>query len=103
MANTAENISIQAVRNLLGDHPEDVISPIKNASDALIWIEEILITIKKEALNEHNGYRIKHLAEAGAYIAGDMGNYAGHMHEIYLDRLQSASIVNCEKEQKNGI
>ena len=72
MANTdSSNITpaVKTCQDLFGEHPEDVISPIKSASDAFDWLEELFNTIKTEALNERNGYRIKHLAEMGAYLA----------------------------------
>lgn len=92
----AKNPSVETCRNLFGENPEDVISPIKSAADTLTWLEEIFITIKNEALNERNGYRIKHLAEVGAYLALDMSNYAGCQHEAMIDRLRNAGVVSAE-------
>ena len=88
--------SVETCRSLFGEHPEDVISPIKSAADALSWLEELFHTIEREALNERNGYRIKHLAEMGAYLALDMGNYAGCQHETMIDRLRNAGVVSTE-------
>lgn len=88
--------SVEACRSLFGEHPEDLISPIHSAADALSWLEEILNTIAREALDGRNGYRIKHLAEAGAYLALDMGNYAGHFHETVIARLRDAGVVPTE-------
>lgn len=92
----AKNPSVETCRSLFGEHPEDVISPIKSAADALSWLEELFHTIEREALNERNGYRIKHLAEMGAYLALDMGNYAGCQHETMIDRLRNAGVVSTE-------
>lgn len=92
----AKNPSAEACRSLFGAHHEDVISPIKSAADALSWLEELFHTIEREALNERNGYRIKHLAEMGAYLALDMGNYAGCQHETLIDRLRSAGVIPAE-------
>lgn len=86
-------VPVAIVKDLFGDYPEDVISPIKSVADALSWLEEIFTTIKNEALEGRNGYRIKQLAEAGAYLAADMGNYACSKHESYLERLQSAGFA----------
>jgi hypothetical protein len=93
MANNAKNPSVEIVKEMFGDHPEDVISSIKCAADTLGWLEEIFITIKNEALVERNGYRIKQLAEAGAYLALDVSNYAGYQHETYTKRLQAAGVA----------
>lgn len=83
----------EAVRTVFDDMPEDVISPIKSAADALGWIEEILITIQREVDDPRNRIRVRQLAEAAAYLASDVGNYAGHMHETYLGRLQAAGLA----------
>lgn len=85
-----------ACRSLFGEHPEDVISPIKSAADALGWLEELFNTIKREALNERSGFRIKHLAEAGAYLAADIGNFADCQHETMIERLRTAGVVPAE-------
>ncbi len=82
--------AVESCRALFGDHPEDVISPINAAAETLIQLEEIFKTISKEALQERNGYRIKRLADAGAYIALDMGNYADCRHEDMTSRLRTA-------------
>lgn len=82
--------SIKAVRSLFGAHPEEVISPIKSAADALLWVEEILRTISREAMDERNGCRIKNLADAGAHLASDVGNFAGHAHETMIEHLSTA-------------
>lgn len=86
--------SVEAVKALFGDHPEDVISPIKSAAETLAQLQEIFATIKKEALIENNGHRLKLLAEAGAYLSVDMCNYAGTQHDEYLSRLIDAGIVS---------
>lgn len=75
--------AVEACLQLFGARPEDVLIPIKSAADALSWLEEIFNTIKAEALNG-SGVRIKQLAEAGAYIAMDIGNFAGCKHEEFI-------------------
>lgn len=89
MSNNTENPSFEIAKQIFGDYPEDVISPIKSASDALSWLEQLFKTIEKEALDERGGFRIKELAAMGAYLAFDMSNYAGCMHETYTERLKS--------------
>lgn len=79
--------------DLFGEHPEDVISATKCAADALGWLEVIFTTIKNEALTERNGHRIRQLAEAGAYLAADISNYAGCQHETLTARLRTAGVV----------
>ena len=93
---TQPTTDVEACRHLFGEHPENVISPIKSAADALSWLEELFKTIEREALNERNGYRIKHLAEAGAYLAFDIANFAGCQHETMIERLRTAGVVAAE-------
>jgi len=90
---------ILIVRNLFGEHPEDVISPINSAATALSWVEEILRTIQQEAkAGRANGLRVERLAEAGAYLAQDMGNYAGHAYETMINRLCAAGVDTSKGE-----
>jgi hypothetical protein len=96
MKNTTRKPGVEACRNLFGEHPEDVISPINSAAEALSWLEELFLTIAREALVERNGCRIKYLAEMGAYLASDIGNYAGCRHETMIDRLRNAGVVPAE-------
>lgn len=89
---------IEVCRNLFGEHPEDVISPINCASDTLLQLVEIFNTISSEALKERNGYRIKYLAEAGSHLAHDMGNYTDCVYGTMIDRLREAGVVSSEAE-----
>lgn len=102
MAETTARASApsETVNDLFGAMPEDVISPIKSAADALGWIEEILITIQREVDDPRNRIRVRLLAEAAAYLASDVGNYAGHMYETYLGRLQVAGLAPVAEEVK---
>lgn len=89
-----KNPSVETVKALFGDHPEDVISPIKSAADALDWLKEIFQTIAVDAFDPNAHYRIERLAKAGAHLAVDIGEYAGRSHEDYLDRLIAAGVVH---------
>lgn len=91
-----ESALIDACKNAFGDHPEDIISLIKSTADTLSWLEELFKTIEREALNERNGYRIKHLAEMGAYLAFDIANFAGSEYEKMHDALVDAGIIGAE-------
>lgn len=77
-----------------GLHPEDVIAPTKAAADMCHWLDEIFKTIRAEA--ESNGpvshFRIKHLANAGAYLAFDYSNYLGCQHEDMAAKLAEVGI-----------
>lgn len=97
MNTQTKNPSIETIRRLFGESPEDVISPINCASDALLQLVEIFNTIRDEALNERNGYRIKYLAAAGSYIAHDMSNYTDCVYESMINRLREAGIVSAEE------
>lgn len=91
---TTASRQCEAVEALFGDHPEDVISPIKSAAEAFGWIEEILLTIVRDTDGSgRSTLRIKRLADAGAYLACEFSNYTGCEHERLLGRLQAAGVV----------
>lgn len=96
MTKHTRSTDVEACRSLFGEHPEDVIAPINSASDTLYWLEEIFKTISRDALDASAGYRIKHLAEAGAYLAFDIANFAGCQHETMIERLRTAGVVAAE-------
>lgn len=89
--NGAVSANIEMCKALLGKHPDDVLMPMKAASDTLSWLEELFKTIAADALDAREGYRIKHLAEAGAYIACDFANFVGAEHESMRDHLRDAN------------
>ncbi len=75
-------------------HPEDVISPARCGAEAFHWLDEIFKTIRDEARNNALGctHRIKHLADAGAYLAFDYANYCGSQYEGMARHLSNAGI-----------
>ncbi len=79
---------ITAVKEAFGQHPEDVLGPAKMAAEGLSWLNEILVSIRREAEGENCAPRIVKLAAAGAYLAVDLENYCGSEHESMLQRLQ---------------
>lgn len=87
---------IDACRSSFGNHPEDVIAPINSAAETLMQLSEIFKTISNEALCECNGYRIKRLAEAGAYLAVEIGNFADCEHESMRNALVAAGVLSAE-------
>ena len=93
MTNRTQTPNEAACHRLFGEHPEDVINPMKSAADALCWIDEIFKTIQNEALDGRNGHRIRHLAEAGAYIAADMSNFTSCQHETMINRLRAVDVA----------
>lgn len=80
-------------KEMFGEMPEDVISPINSASDALFWLDAIFTAIKKEAEGGCNLIQIRLLAEAGAYLAMDYGNFAGCQHETMLRSLKAQGLA----------
>lgn len=92
MSKTAAQAGIDACRTLFDHHPEDVIAPLGYAGDALGWLEELFRIIADDALTPNRGWRIKKLAELGAYVASESSNFAGHMHETFTEHLQAAGI-----------
>lgn len=85
-------LSKEICKRVFNQLPEDVISPTKSAADALFWLDAIFHSIKDLAEGSRNSFRIQQLAEAGAYIAFDIGNYAGVRHEEMTCSLQAAGL-----------
>lgn len=92
MSQTTAQAGIDACRHLFDHHPEDVIAPLGYASEALGWLEELFRIIAADATNPSKAFRIKALAEMGAYVASESSNFAGHMHETFTEHLQAAGI-----------
>ena len=63
---------IAASKEAFGQHPEDVLSPAKLAAEGFGWLDEILVSIQREAEGGNIALRIVKLAAAGAYIAADL-------------------------------
>lgn len=82
--------AIEVSRAVFGEHPDDVISPLNTASEALFWLEELFGVIQEEAdKNEPRLYRIKRLADMGKYLAFDMGNYVDGRHGDFRDAIHA--------------
>lgn len=96
---TAAKSLVVASRDAFGLHPEDVISPISSASEVCDWLEEIFVSISREAEGKGCTTRIKRLAAAGAYLASDMGNYYDYQHEQMFASLKAVGIVAAEVAQ----
>lgn len=93
---TAAPTLVDACRSAFGAHPEDILSPINSAAETLIQLYEIFKTISNEALDANSGYRIKALADAGAYLAYDIGEFAGCEFERLRGSLVSSGVLNAE-------
>ncbi len=89
---------IAACNDAFGVHPEDVIATINSTAETLCQLHEIFKTISNDALDDRKAYRIKALADAGAYLAFDIGNIAGCEQEKMLEKLKAAGIVRSEQE-----
>lgn len=86
MAN-ANTSPAEICKALFGEYPEDVITPIKSASEVFGWVEELFTIIARES---NDGGRVKRMAEMGAYLAADWGNAACCQHETLADNLRAA-------------
>lgn len=87
---------IQALKAVFGNHPADVLSPMRNGVDVLGWLEVLFTVIKKETVDGCNILRIYKLAEMGAYVASDTSNSLDCMREDYQDKLEAAGVI-CEE------
>lgn len=104
----------EVCKKLFGEYPEDVTNPIKFAADGLMWLHEIFSSIASEAAKGESGNirytRIKRLAEAGEYLALDIGNCTKQHHNsmfrsmveqgIDCDLLQTAQDALYKKDQE---
>lgn len=85
----------EASCQLFGEHPEDVISPIDSAAEALGWLEEIFNVIKQKAEYDQSSLsQVKRLADAGAYIANNIGGYVEARYRDMSDRIEMATSTN---------
>ena len=84
---------VTTIKEAFGQPPEDVLSPAKMAAEGFGWLNEIRVSIRREAEGENFSPRIVKLASAGAYIALDLENYCGSEHKHMLRKLQEAGIL----------
>ena len=93
-ASEAVQIARSIIKHAYGEHPQDVISPIKDTADALFWLDELLAMILELSASDtpRHRTRIKVLAEVGRHVAGDMSNYADSIHERLSNRLEQSGI-----------
>lgn len=95
MATKNFTLLTEASCQLFGEHPEDVISPIDSAAEALGWLEEIFSVIKQRAeAGQATLSQVKRLADAGAYIANNMGGYVESRYRDMSERLEIANSTN---------
>ena len=95
MASESVATAHQAVRDALGEWPEDVISQLESASNALFWIEAILrIASKQENQGPHTD--AARMVEAARYIANDFANLADCERETMCDHLREFDATTME-------
>ncbi|TMQ74383.1 hypothetical protein [Candidatus Accumulibacter phosphatis] len=84
---------VTAIKEAFGQLPKDVLGPAKMAAEGFGWLNEILVSIRREAEGENFAPRIVKLAAAGAYLASDLENYCGSESESMLRKLQEVGIL----------
>ncbi len=85
--NAADLIAAQPEKTF-DKRPEDAIRPIDSASDLCGWLDEIFISIRREAEGKNCRLRIGKLAAAGAYLTEDVGNYFDCRHGNMFGKLR---------------
>jgi hypothetical protein len=90
---------ITSIKEAFGQHPEDVLAPAKVADEGFGWLNEILVSIRREAEGENCSTRIVKLADAGAYLAVDLENYCGSESESMLRKLQEVGILGKDERR----
>ena len=88
---------VTTIKEAFGQPPEDVLAPAKMAAEGFGWLNEILLSIRREAEGENFSPRIVKLASAGAYIALDLENYCGSEHERMLQKLREGGILSPDR------
>ena len=63
------------------------------AAEGFGWLNEILVSIRREAEGKNCAPRIVKLAAAGAYLADDLKSSCGSEHESMLRKLQEVGIL----------
>ncbi|KFB66629.1 MAG: hypothetical protein CAPSK01_004150 [Candidatus Accumulibacter vicinus] len=63
------------------------------AAEGFGWLNEILVSIRREAEGKNCAPRIVKLAAAGAYLADDLKSSCGSEHESMLRKLQGVGIL----------
>lgn len=66
-------------------HPEDVVSPIRVASERLTWLENLFSII---ADDPKVSLQARRLAEMGRYVASDAADYTDCAHAELLEAIQ---------------
>jgi hypothetical protein len=85
----------QIIRESFNEAPEDVICPINTASEVGYWFEEIFKVIRAEAdKNNPDSFKIRRLADMGAYLGSDFGNRFDCRHEDLFDHLKAAGLID---------
>ena len=67
------------------EHPLDVILPLDQASTVLFQMESLFVAI---AADPCASAHIKRLADMGAYVACDFGNYIDAQHEQFRNAIK---------------
>ena len=93
---------IAVIKEAFGQHPEDVLAPAKMAYEGLGWLNEIFVSLKREAEGDNCAARIVKLAAAGAYLAVDLENYCGGEYECMLQKLQEVGILSTVEGASHG-
>lgn len=86
----------EAARELFGEHPGDVLQPIKTAAEALDWVEAICTSIRVEAQGKGNLVQIRKLAEAAEYLSLEFSSWASCQYEEMHQRLHDAGVPGCD-------
>lgn len=83
----------EACRLAFGAYPDDVLLPLRSATETFGWLEAIMQAIARAAEDGRPGYSIKALADAGAYLAMDFANVTDCEHGRFRDALIAAGAL----------
>lgn len=84
---------VTTIKEAFGEHPVDVLANTKMAVDGLGWLNEIFVSIEREAEGRNCSLRIGRLAAAGIYLAGNLEDFCGGSHTSWSQKLQDVGIL----------
>lgn len=85
-----------AVRHVLANYPEDVVSFMNSVSDSFSWVADVFSMIRKAA-EVGDLSAIKRHATMGPYLAEDADSYYDCVREQMADAVQAAGCACTEQ------
>lgn len=97
----ATKSAMDAVKEVFGRGPDEVLLPVKIAEEVLDWLEILFETIKQLAAERDVGNRrqIEKFSALGAYLASDCSNTIGCEKERMVSSINGGEEVRVQHER----